>query len=58
MKQIIVTACIVLFIASAAQAEMRITEWMYNGTATGSRGRIRRIHQCRVLGHRHDRLEL
>jgi predicted extracellular nuclease len=38
MKQIIVTAIIVLFIASAAQAEMRITEWMYNGTATGSVG--------------------
>jgi predicted extracellular nuclease len=38
MKQIIVAACIVLFIASAAQAQMRITEWMYNGTATGSVG--------------------
>ena len=38
MKQIIVTAFIVLFIASAAQAEIRITEWMYNGTATGSVG--------------------
>jgi predicted extracellular nuclease len=38
MKQIIVTACIVLSIASAAQAEMRVTEWMYNGTASGSLG--------------------
>jgi predicted extracellular nuclease len=38
MKQIIVTAFIVLFIASAAQAEMRITEWMYNGAASGSVG--------------------
>jgi len=38
MKQIIVTACIVLFIASAAQAEMRITEWMYNGAASASVG--------------------
>jgi predicted extracellular nuclease len=38
MKQIFVTACIVLFITSAAQAEMRITEWMYNGAASGSVG--------------------
>ncbi len=38
MKQIIVTAFIVLCIASAAQAQMRITEWMYNGAASGSVG--------------------
>jgi predicted extracellular nuclease len=38
MKQIIVAAFIVLFIASAAQAEMRITEWMYNGKGTNNIG--------------------
>jgi hypothetical protein len=38
MKQIIVTAFVVLFITSAAQAQMRITEWMYNGKGTSNLG--------------------
>ena len=36
MKQTIVTVFIVFIITSAAQAQMRITEWMYNGKMTGS----------------------
>ena len=39
MKQIIVTAFIVLFVVSAAQAQMRITEWMYNGLGKDSKGK-------------------
>jgi predicted extracellular nuclease len=38
MKQITATAFIVLLIASAAQADIRITEWMYNGKGTSSLG--------------------
>ena len=39
MKQIIVTVFIVLFGVSAAQAQMRITEWMYNGLGKDSKGK-------------------
>ncbi len=57
MKQIIVTAFIVLLIASAAQAEMRITEWMYNGKGTGNIGEFVELTNIGYFGHRHDGLE-
>jgi predicted extracellular nuclease len=38
MKQFIVAVSVMLFIANVAEAQMRITEWMYNGKGTSSVG--------------------
>jgi predicted extracellular nuclease len=32
MKQVFIALCVIALFAATAQAEMRITEWMYNGT--------------------------
>ena len=36
MKRVFIALCIITLFAATAQAQMRITEWMYNGKLDGN----------------------